>query len=583
VRPTRSHRPGVLAPDLATSARGTCDDHRVSHSIGGHAATGASGRPRRQDELATVRLRRDTIAIAVAIGVLAVVSLASPVADAVLTWVRPPWREPLVRVLFLLATSHLVMIGFGARRGADLRRELAARRSAEAVLRHRADHDLLTGLANRRHVLRRLDQAVQDGGPLLVGMIDLDRFKQVNDTLGHAAGDRLLTLAAERMARQLPADGVLARVGGDEFMVVLPAGDRVDASRGVLRGVLAELRRPFEFDGLVLEIDASIGVVVCADPAAVGDGRPTDATSALVKHADLAMYAAKTDRLGIVEYSDHLDRQDEERLRLYGDLRRGLDADQLFLVFQPKLQMRDARMVGAEALVRWRHPDRGVLRPDDFLPVAEQTGLIRDLTDVVLDLALGACRRWSDNGRVVPVAVNLSTRSLLDDALPRRVAELLTRHGLPPEHLELEITESTAMSNPSQAIAVLQELAGLGVRLSVDDYGTGHASLAYLSRLPVNTLKIDKSFVHRMDVEPTDATIVRSTIELAHNLGLTVVAEGVEHAVAWNRLQEWGCDEVQGFWTGRPVAPENLLGLAVGSPPAAAGSPPRGTGHAGRR
>jgi len=509
-------------------------------------------------EGARLRLRRDTIAIAVAIGVLAVVCLGWPSGDRLLARLGTPWAGWVSRVVFLLASSHLVMIVFGARRGRDLRRELVGRRSAEAELRHRADHDLLTGLFNRAAFLGRLERVVDSGDPLVIAMVDLDRFKQVNDTLGHAVGDTLLAVVAARMRECVPPDGLVARFGGDEFAFLLPGGARLQESRDCVRQLLHEMRKPFPLEGLVLEIDASVGVVISVEPSAAGHGIPVDAPSALVKQADVAMLAAKAGQLGIVEYSDHLDQQDEERLRLYGDLRLGIDAGQLCLAFQPKVRMSDGRVVGAEALVRWRHPTRGLLTPDAFLPLAEQTDLLHALTDVVLEQALQSCAQWRRQGLAVPMAVNLSARSLLDTGLVERIAALLDRYGLEPGLLELEVTETTAMANPGQAVQMLQELAALGVKVSIDDFGTGYASLAYLSRLPVKALKIDRSFVQRMTTEPTDRTIVRSTIELAHNLGLAVIAEGVEDVASWRCLQGWGCDEAQGFWISHPVPPAEI-------------------------
>ena len=452
-------------------------------------------------------------------------------------------------VLFVLAASHLAMMVFGARRSRDLKRELAGRRVAQARLRHQADHDALTDLRNRASWVRELDRALAAGAPSAVVLVDLDRFKEINDTLGHPVGDRLLQALARRMAASLPRDAVLARLGGDEFAVLVPGAPRATAD-GVAAALLEAIREPVEVDGLSLEVDASLGLAVAPD-----DGT---SPSLLLRRADVAMYSAKTQSLGVVAFSAALGEQDRARLGVHGDLKRAVAARQLHLVYQPKAAMDDGRVVGVEALVRWLHPSRGLLGPDAFLAVAEQTGLIRPLTDLVLDDELRACRRWRDQGLKVPVAVNLSARSLLDQGLPGRVATLLARHELEASCLELEVTESAAMANPVQSVQVLRRLAELGVTLSVDDFGTGHTSLSYLSRLPIGALKIDQSFVRRLADNQADRTIVRTTIGLAHDLGLTVVAEGLENATAWPTLSAWGCDEAQGFWLSRPVPEDDV-------------------------
>ena len=496
-------------------------------------------------------LREATLAL-VLIGAIAATAVTADAFELLAAWTRATERAELDELLVVLAASHLVMMVFGGRRARDLKREFVERRAAEQQLLHRSRHDALTGLLNRGALLEEIDTALgAGGGPrCAVLLLDLDRFKEVNDTLGHHVGDDLLRCVAARFAAELGGVGHLARLGGDEFAVLLPGVRDGAAAQAVAERLLDAARRSFPLDGVTLEIDASIGLVV-----APAHGR---SSADLLRRADIAMYAAKAEHAGVAAYSSGLDEADPARLALYGDLRRAIASGELVLHYQPKASVRSGRVSGVEALVRWQHSTRGLLAPADFLDIAEQTGLIRPLTACVLDRALADTRRWQDAGLVLAVAVNLSARSLLDAELPDQVADLLDRHGLPPAALELEITEGAAMSDPGRALAVLHRLRDLGVGLSVDDYGTGHASLAYLSRLPVTALKIDRSFVARMDDEADSRTIVRSTIDLARNLGLQVVAEGVETAAAWRHLAALGCDQAQGYWLARPTPPEQV-------------------------
>ncbi|MGY2003623.1 putative bifunctional diguanylate cyclase/phosphodiesterase [Blastococcus sp. SYSU DS1024] len=452
---------------------------------------------------------------------------------------------PADDVVLVLAFSHLLMMVFGKRRSDELKAEVLSRRQAEDELRYRARHDALTGLLNRAALGEEIGSAVDDaraGGPAIaVLLLDLDRFKEVNDALGHHVGDALLRSVADRLAEELREETVLARLGGDEFVVLL-RGCGAEEAEQVAQRALRAIRRPFPVDGLLLEVDGSCGVAVEGERAAD-----------LLRHADVAMYAAKADQLGVAVYRPALDADAPAQLRTFGELRRAIRDGELLVHYQPRVAVADGRVLGVEALVRWQHPERGLVPPAEFIPLAEQTGLIRPITDAVLEQALAACRRWRDQGLELTVGVNLSARSLLDTCLVDRVAGLLRAHGLPAGCLELEITESAAMKDPGRALEVLHRLRDLGVELSVDDYGTGHASLAYLTRLPVSTLKIDRSFVQTMELDAGDRTIVRSTVELAHSLGLRVVAEGVETRATWAELARLGCDAAQGFWLARPM------------------------------
>lgn len=420
--------------------------------------------------------------------------------------------------------------------------------------RRLAWHDSLTDLPNRALFTDRTERAVasarRSGASVAILLINLDRFKEVNDTLGHHIGDALIREIATRLQGELRDADTIARLGGDEFAVLMPEVRDPDAPVHCALRVLDAVRRPFEVEGVTLEIDASVGAAKFPDDGA-------DVTR-LLQCADVAMYAAKEEHTGLVQYVASLDEHTPERLALFGELRRAIENEELVLHYQAKADVVTGRVTGVEALVRWQHRMRGLLSPNQFIDVAEQTGLIRPMTRYVLDRALQDCRTWRDRGLELSVAVNLSPRNLLDGRLPGQIHELLGRHGLPPDALELEITESTAMVDPVRALQILDELHRSGIRLSVDDYGTGHSSLAYLSHLPIDTLKIDQSFVMDMAADPKGDVIVRSTIDLARNLGLLVVAEGVESRQVYHRLSELGCDSAQGFWLARPGPAETI-------------------------
>jgi diguanylate cyclase (GGDEF)-like protein len=427
------------------------------------------------------------------------------------------------------------------------------RRQAE-VNEHQALHDALTDLPNRTLFHDRVHQALASARrehiAAAVMIMDLDRFKEVNDTLGHASGDELLKQVGLRLRESLRESDTVARLGGDEFGVLLPKVVDAEAAVAVARKLRTTLEEPFTLHGLALRMEASIGIALFPDHG-------PDVQS-LLQRADVAMYVAKEHPSGCEVYARERDEYSPDRLTLLTELRRAIDRGQLLLHYQPKADLRTGDIQGVEALVRWQHPERGMIPPNEFIPPAQKTGVITPLTMFVLDEALRQCRTWALQGMELCVAVNLSTRNLLDVHLPDTVGELLARWEVPARLLELEITESTILADPVRAMEILSRLDEMGIRLAIDDFGTGYSSLAYLKRLPVDELKIDKSFILGMEESENDAVIVRSTIDLGRNLGLRVVAEGVETAKAWNRLLSLGCDIAQGYYLSRPVPADQL-------------------------
>ncbi|MDH6219427.1 putative bifunctional diguanylate cyclase/phosphodiesterase [Streptomyces pseudovenezuelae] len=432
-----------------------------------------------------------------------------------------------------------------------------ARARAEEQLR-----DPLTGLPNRQWLLERiwtaLDDAERIGARAALMLIDLDRFRSVNDTLGHLAGDRLLLQIADRLRVALPRGAEAARLGGDEFAVLLPVADSTTSATRVARNLVAALSSPLDLDGLTLVLEASAGVAVFPDHALDAEG--------LLRRADVAMYQAKRDRTGVEVYESKRDSNTPDRLGLLGDLRRALDAHEVQLHYQPKVRF-DGQVAGLEALVRWVHPERGKVPPDEFIAIAESSGLMPHLTEYVLDTALAQVARWRAQGLYVPVAVNVSPRDVHTPGFAGSVAARLARHGVPAGALQLEITEHVLLEDPQRAADTLAGLTGHGVKMSLDDFGTGYSSLVHLRRLPVSELKIDRSFVARLAVDTEDAEIVRCTVDLAHSLGLLVVAEGVEDDETWERLRDLGCDAVQGWLVAAAMPPEEATAwlLARGS------------------
>ncbi|MDQ6874927.1 MAG: bifunctional diguanylate cyclase/phosphodiesterase [Actinomycetota bacterium] len=437
-------------------------------------------------------------------------------------------------------------------------------------LRYDAQHDGLTGLANRSLFLSRLqdrlascadststegllaDNADPAGVEAAVLLLDLDRFKEVNDTLGHHIGDLLLCQVADRLKKALPPGEVVARLGGDEFAVLLERCSGVGEASAIAVATRRALADPFHVAGTSLEVGASVGIAVMPT-----DGRQS---ATVLQHADVAMYSAKRSPSGVARYQRNDDQSSLNRLALAGELRRAIAAGELHVHYQPQVDMASGAIVRYEALVRWHHPRRGLLAPEEFIPIAEQTGLIGALTREVLRQALGACQHWQHQQPGAAVAVNLSARALLEADLPGSVRHLLAEAGIAPRLLTMEITESSVIGDFDPALAALQELNALGVRLSVDDFGTGYSSLSYLQRLPVREVKIDKSFVIPMRVSTNDAAIVRVIVDLAHTLGLTVVAEGVEDAETWDALAALGCDTAQGFLLSPPMPADQVAG-----------------------
>lgn len=424
-----------------------------------------------------------------------------------------------------------------------------------AMAEQRALHDRLTGLPGRTIYADRLHAALAAGGrtgtDVALVVVDLDRFKEVNDTLGHRNGDELLCIVADRLTSALRPGDTVARLDGDEFGIVLP-GARAETVELILRRLQDALVREAELGGVAVSIEASIGYAIW----------PIDAENAetLQQRADLALHTAKSARAAIVRYDEGIDEFDPQRLGLLAELRRAITNDELVLHYQPKVDALTHRVVAFEALVRWQHPTRGLLTPDEFIPIAESTGLIGPLTHWVVDRALGQLSEWSVTHPSLSMAVNISARNLRGD-LPGWVLQRLAAHGIAPERLTLEVTETSFASDPARATLLLEELAAAGVRVSLDDFGQGYTSLGSLGHLPVSELKIDRGFVLAMATSAEDRAIVSSVIELGHRLGLDVVAEGVETEAVAEDLRQLGCDTMQGFLFSRAVPAAQVLAL----------------------
>jgi len=439
--------------------------------------------------------------------------------------------------------------------------DITKRKAAEQALlaqaelnEHQARHDALTGLGNRTLFTDRIERALASARPghglVAVMVIDLDRFKEVNDSLGHHAGDDVLQEVGRRLSAVVRTSDAIARLGGDEFGVLLPDSSDHGAVTAVVEKLVQAMQEPITVHDLPLVVEGSIGIAVYPD-----DGLDVDT---LLRAADVAMYTAKEEKTGYGFFDGSTHQLDLARLTLVGELRRALEKGELVLHYQPQALLRDGQVHTVEALLRWKHPERGLIGPDEFIPLAQQTGLIRPLTLYVIGEALRQCGVWEREGLELAIAVNVSTRNLLDVEFPAQVKGLLDAWGLDAARLELEITEDAVLADPVRTKAILDDLAGMGIRLAIDDFGTGYSSLAYLTRLPIAQIKIDRSFVMAMATNEDDATIVRSTIDLGRNLGLEVVAEGVETEPIWETLRELGCTIAQGYFLSRPVPPDEL-------------------------
>ncbi len=461
---------------------------------------------------------------------------------------------PLECVITPMTLDHRHLLVFVAR-------DIRERRAHIEMQEHQATHDVLTGLPNRILLHDRLQQAIlrgrreKESAALLI--MDLNGFKEINAALGHQNGDVLLYQFGLRVKRMLRASDTIARLGGDEFGVLLPNTDR-DGAVVLTQKIQKALDLPFTLEGLSLDVGVSVGIAVYPEHG-------EDATT-LLQRADVAMYVAKHADAGFSVYASDRDPHTPRRLALMGELRHAIESGQLFQLYQPIINLRTGTVTGVESLVRWQHPTLGLIPPDQFIMLSEQTGLIKPLTQWVLDKSLEQCHAWHEAGLELSMAVNLSVRNLQDPRLPEQIAEHLERRNVPARWLELEITEGTIMQDPSRAMAILSRLNEMGVRLSIDDFGTGYSSLGYLKKLPVEAIKVDKSFVIGMASDEDDAVIVRSTIDLGHNLGLKIIAEGVENRETLEKLTALGCDLAQGFYMSRPILPADLERWIAESP-----------------
>jgi diguanylate cyclase (GGDEF)-like protein/PAS domain S-box-containing protein len=441
----------------------------------------------------------------------------------------------------------------GIRRRVMFMRDITERKAQQEALRYQATHDSLTDLPNRNLLHERLDEALagarQHSWPVAFVLLDLDRFKEINDTLGHQVGDVLLRKIARRLEASVRDSDTIARLGGDEFAVLMPATG-LDNAQQLARRLVTALEEPFQVEGLSLQVETSVGITLYPEHG--------NTPAALIRRADVAMYAAKKERQGITVYDPEQDFTSMRMLALTGDLRRAIHDNGLRLHFQPKISARTGQPLGVEALCRWRHPTHGDIPPDEFIGLAEHSGLIQSLTQWVLETALNQCARWEAKGIDLSMSINLSARNLMDEGLPESIRRLLESTRVDVRKLTLEITESVIMEDPARAMEVLTELNRLGIEISIDDFGSGYSSLGYLKKLPAAEIKIDKTFVMDMDRDSDDRTIVHSTIELAHNLGLKVVAEGVSSRQAWNELKRLGCDVGQGYYFSRPLPADRV-------------------------
>jgi diguanylate cyclase (GGDEF)-like protein len=451
---------------------------------------------------------------------------------------------PLVAVVISMQSAVLVMLFAFPLAAIYVNAAVSVQRE------HQAHHDELTGLANRKLLMLRLRstlaQATRSGTKVGFLLLDLDRgLKEVNDTLGHAVGDRLLRLVAHRLTHSVRPGDLVARLGGDEFAVLLPSVKEAAAAREVAARLRAAVAEPIRLEGMSFVIEVSIGIAMFPDDAV--------ADEVLMQRADVAMYLAKQRRSGVERYVADLDRNSPARLALFGELRRGLDRGELELHYQPKVYLADLRIGGVEALVRWRHPVRGMLNPADFIPAVQQSYLMREVTAFVIESAVAQAALWRQAGLDLQVSLNVSGRDLLDTGLASLVEQCLNRHHVPPDAMLFEIDERVLTSEPAHSVATAEALADIGVGLSLDDFGTGYSSLLRLKRLPFSEVKVDSSFVGRMLESPDDEVVVKSILDLAAALGIRSVAEGVESAEVATTLLAMGCVAAQGWHFGRPM------------------------------
>ncbi len=431
-------------------------------------------------------------------------------------------------------------------------RELAA---ANERLEYQAMHDALTDLPNRVLLQDRLNQSIylaqRNNTTLALLILDLNNFKEINDTLGHHVGDLLLQQVAERMHCALRASDTISRVGGDEFALLLPTDVTLDHACQTAQKLVTEMEESFVLKKQRFHVGVSIGVALYPEH---GTDRQT-----LMRHADVAMYVAKRKGTGYSVYDPAQDEHSLSRLELMGELRHAIERDELVLYYQPKFDLKQSRISELEVLIRWQHPQRGLLLPDEFIGLAEHSGLIHTLSKWIIGKAIHQCGVFHQDGLDVAVAINLSMHNLRDSSLPQQVADTLEKYQLPPNYLILEITESAVMADPRHAVEILGQLNNMGVRLAIDDFGTGYSSLSYLKQLPVDEIKIDKSFVLDMTNDNDDLIIVRSTIDLAHNMGRKVTAEGVETQEAWEQLATMGCDSIQGYYIAQSMPADEIM------------------------
>jgi len=420
----------------------------------------------------------------------------------------------------------------------------------QAENEYQALHDSLTGMPNRmffhQRLLEEIESARASEGKMAVILMDLDHFKEINDTLGHHFGDMLLQEIGPRLANVLRDNDLMARLGGDEFGIVLPDLPNEEVALRVADRVLEELEQPVSVEGLALDVAGSLGIALFPMQA--------EDAETLLRRADVAMYVAKENGGGYEVYQDTFDRHNPQRLTLIGQVRPALETGEFVMYYQPKVRLMDGRVAGAEALIRWEHPTLGLVPPDEFIPLVEKTVLLRPLTHYVAESVLKQWREWASMGIRLPIAINVSPRSLLDADFPDQIQSLLREYDVPPAFLRIELTEGFLMGDSGRSIAVLDALSNVGVGLSIDDFGTGYSSLSYLKRLPIEEIKIDRAFVMQMHVDANDFMIVRATVDLGRNLGLRVVAEGVEDLATFDRLADFGCDEAQGYYISKPIS-----------------------------